>query len=97
MTFKPVQDRILVLPVDKESQTSSGLFVLSDDSDQPNKGKVLSVGEGTVTKTGVLVPLTIKQDDTVLWTKGSGQKVRIEGTDYVILKESEVLGVLEHA
>ena len=97
MNFKPVQDRILVLPTDKESQTSSGLFVLSDDSDQPNKGKVLAVGEGTTTKTGVLIPLTIKENDTVLWTKNTGQKVRIEGTEYVILKESEVLGIIDHA
>lgn len=95
MNFNPVQDRLLVKLVEEDNQTSSGFYIPSADQSQPHRAKVLAVGEGRKTAQGVVVPMDIKVDDTVLFIRGLGQKITITGEDYVILKEDEVLGTLE--
>lgn len=90
----PVQDRVVVKPDDRDTKTKSGLIVLEDAFDQPNQGTVIAVGEGSRTKTGVLIPLILKVNDRVMYTKGTGQKVKIEGVEYLIMHEHEILATL---
>lgn len=90
----PVHDRVVVKPDDRDTKTAGGLIVLEDAFDQPDQGTVVAVGEGARTKTGTLIPLTLKVDDRVMYTKGTGQKVKIEGVEYLIFKEGEILATL---
>lgn len=90
----PVHDRVVVKPDDRDTKTAGGLIVLEDAFDQPDQGTVVAVGEGARTKTGTLIPLTLKVDNRVMYTKGTGQKVKIEGVEYLIFKEGEILATL---
>lgn len=90
----PVHDRVVVKPDDRDTKTAGGLIVLEDAFDQPDQGTVVAVGEGARTKTGTLIPLTLRVDDRVMYTKGTGQKVKIEGVEYLIFKEGEILATL---
>ena len=90
----PVHDRVVVKPDDRNTKTSSGLIVLEDAFDQPDQGTVVAIGEGSRTKTGTLIPLTLKVNNRVMYSKGTGQKVKIEGVAYLIFKEGEILATL---
>jgi len=95
MNIKPIRDRILVKPEDKESVTASGIFIPDNAAEKPAKGKVLSVGTGRVTNEGNIIPMVIKEGDTVLYGKFSGQTVKISEIDHLILTEDDVMAVVE--
>ena len=95
MNIKPIRDRILVKPEDKESVTASGIFIPDNAAEKPAKGKVLSVGTGRVTNEGNVIPMVIKEGDTVLYGKFSGQTVKISDIEHLILTEDEIMAVVE--
>lgn len=95
MKFKPLHDRIVVRRVEGETKTTGGIIIPDTAAEKPQQGEVLAVGPGTRDETGKLVPLDVKAGETVLFGKWSGTEVKIDGTDVLILKESDILGVIE--
>jgi chaperonin GroES len=90
----PVHDKIVVKVLKEDKTSASGLVIVQDALDQPNKGVVVAVGDGIRTKSGNIIPLVVKVDDKVLFNKNIGQKVKLDNVDYVILKEEEILATL---
>ncbi|MCC7250919.1 co-chaperone GroES [Hyphomicrobium sp.] len=95
MTFRPLHDRVVVRRVDSETKTSGGIIIPDTAAEKPQQGEVLAVGPGSRDETGKIVPLDIKAGDKVLFGKWSGTEVKIDGTDVLIMKESDILGVIE--
>ena len=97
MKFKPLQDRVLIRRLESEEKTAGGIIIPDTAKEKPMEGEVVAVGPGTRTEDGKLHALDVKPGDRVLFGKWSGTEVKIEGTDYLILKESDVMGVIEGA
>lgn len=95
MAFKPLHDRVLVRRLESETKTLGGIIIPDTAAEKPQQGEVLAVGPGSRDETGKLVPLDVKAGDTVLFGKWSGTEVKIDGTDVLILKEGDILGVIE--
>ncbi|WP_333794568.1 co-chaperone GroES [Hyphomicrobium sp.] len=95
MKFRPLHDRIVVRRVESEAKTSGGIIIPDTAAEKPQEGEALAVGPGTRDETGKLVPLDVKAGDKVLFGKWSGTEVKIDGTDVLILKESDILGVID--
>ena len=94
MNFKPLQDRVLIERLEQEKQTAGGIIIPDTAKEKPSEGVVVAVGEGArCSKTGELCDMTLKVGDKVLFGKWSGNEVKIDGKDYVIMKESDVMGV----
>ena len=94
MAFRPLGDRVLVKRVEEEEKTKGGIIIPDTAKEKPQEGEVVAVGPGRVTEDGKRVAMEVKQGDRVLIGKYSGTDVKIDGTEYVILREEEVLGVL---
>ena len=94
MKFRPLHDRVLVERVEQETKTAGGIIIPDTAQEKPMQGKVKSVGGGSRDETGKLVPLDVKAGDKVLFGKYSGTEVKIDGTEYLIMRESDILGVL---
>lgn len=95
MKIRPLHDRILVKRLDEESKTTGGLFIPDTAKEKPIQAKVIAVGAGKRDKDGKVVPLDVKAGDRVLFAKYSGTEVKIDGEEYLILREDDVLGILE--
>jgi chaperonin GroES len=95
MKLRPLQDRILVQRVEEENKTKGGIIIPDTAKEKPAEGKVVAVGSGKVSEDGNRVPLEIKVDDRILFGKYSGTEVKIEGEEYLIMREDDVLGVIE--
>ena len=95
MKINPIRDRILIKPLDAETVTKSGIVIPEAAQEKPIQGKVLAVGTGKVTEEGQTVPLVVKQGDTVMYGKYSGQTVKIDNEEHVILKEDDVMAIVE--
>jgi chaperonin GroES len=93
--FRPLQDRILVRRVEAEEKTKGGIIIPDTAKEKPVEGEVLAVGPGARDETGALRPLDVKVGDRVLFGKWAGTEVIIDGEDRLILKESDILGVIE--
>jgi chaperonin GroES len=93
--FRPLQDRILVKRIEAEEKTPGGIIIPDTAKEKPVEGEVLAVGPGVRDETGTLRPLDIKVGDRVLFGKWAGTEVLIDGEDRLILKESDILGVIE--
>ena len=94
MQFTPLHDRILVRRIEGEEKTKGGLIVPDTAKERPSEGEVISVGEGARSEAGELVAMAVKTGDRILFGKWSGSEVRIEGEDLLIMKESDVLGII---
>jgi chaperonin GroES len=92
--LRPLHDRILVRRVESEEQTASGLYIPDAAQEKPQQGKVVAVGAGKADKGGTRIPLDVKDGDTILFGKYSGQEVRVDGEDYLIMREDEVLAIV---
>src|SRR5690606_18591096 len=97
MAFRPLHDRVLVRRIEAEEKTAGGIIIPDSAKEKPSEGEVLAVGAGTRDETGKLQPLDVKAGDRVLFGKWSGTEVRIDGEDLLIMKESDILGVIEGA
>ena len=94
MKLKPLDDRIVVEPSEAEQTTASGLVIPDTAKEKPQQGEVMAVGNGKVTDDGKTVPMNVKAGDKVLYGKYSGTEVKIEGEEFLIIKESEILAIL---
>lgn len=95
--FTPLHDRILVKRVEEATTTRGGIIIPDSAKDKPQEGEVISVGKGRVNEDGKTFPLAVKDGDHILFGKYSGTEIKIDGEDYLIMKEDEVLGVLSGA
>jgi chaperonin GroES len=95
MKFKPLQDRLLVKRVTEEQKTKGGIIIPDTAKEKPVEGTVIAVGNGKVLEDGKVRPLDVKAGDRVLFGKYSGTEIKIDGEDHLILREEEVLGVVE--
>ena len=95
MTVRPLHDRIIVQRIEEEEQRVGGIIIPDTAKEKPQQGKVIAVGKGRVEKDGKVTPLDVKSGDTVLFGKYAGQEIKIEGSEYLIIREEEVLGVIE--
>jgi chaperonin GroES len=95
MKLKPLQDRILVQRVEEEKTTKGGIIIPDTAKEKPAEGKVVAVGNGKIGEDGKRVALDVKKGDRILFGKYSGTEVKISGEDYLILREDDVLGIIE--
>jgi chaperonin GroES len=95
MHFRPLQDRLLVRRLNAEEKTSGGIIIPDTAQEKPQEGEVVAVGAGGRDERGQRVPVELSVGDRILFGKWSGTEVKIDGKDYVILKETDVMGVLE--
>jgi chaperonin GroES len=95
MAFRPLGDRVLVRRVEEEAKTKGGIIIPDTAKEKPQEGEVLSVGPGARDDSGKLQPLDVKTGDRILFGKWSGTEVKLDGEDLLIMKESDILGVLE--
>jgi chaperonin GroES len=95
MKVRPLHDRILVKRVEEESKTSGGLFIPDTAKEKPQQGQVVAVGNGKVSEDGSLRKLDVKAGDKVLFNKYSGSDIKIDGTEHLILREEDVLAIIE--
>ncbi len=95
MKIKPLFDRVLVTRIEEENKTKGGIIIPDTAKEKPVEGKVISVGQGKVSEDGRVTPLAVKAGDRVLFGKYSGTEIKIEGEDHLILREDDILGILE--
>ncbi|MEI4482830.1 MULTISPECIES: co-chaperone GroES [unclassified Phyllobacterium] len=95
MTFRPLHDRILVRRVEYEEKTSGGIIIPDTAKEKPQEGEVLAVGPGTRNEAGQIQPLELKTGDRILFGKWSGTEIKINGEELLIMKESDVMGIVE--
>ncbi len=95
MKFRPLHDRIVVKRIDAEEKTAGGIIIPDSAQEKPSQGEVIAVGPGGRDESGKLTPLDVKVGETVLFGKWSGTEVKIDGQDLLIMKESDIMGVIE--
>ena len=95
MKIKPLQDRLIVQRIDEEETTKGGIIIPDTAKEKPLEGKVVAVGKGKHLDDGSVRPLEVKEGDRILFGKYSGTEIKLEGEDYLILREDDVLGVVE--
>jgi chaperonin GroES len=97
MKFRPLHDRIVIRRIEEEEKTKGGIIIPDTAKEKPQEGEVIAAGPGARDESGKLVPLDVKAGDRVLFGKWSGTEVKIDGEDLLIMKESDVMGVIEGA
>ena len=95
MGIRPLHDRLIVRRLDEEEKTAGGIIIPDSAKEKPAQGKVVAVGPGKLNDTGDRVPLQVKEGDTVLFSKYGGTDVNLEGEEYLILREDDILGIIE--
>jgi chaperonin GroES len=95
MKMRPLRDRILVERVEEHEQRVGGIIIPDTAREKPQQGRVVAVGKGRINEKGDVFPLDVKEGDTVLFGKYAGSEIKIDGREYLIVKEDEVLGILE--
>lgn len=95
MKFRPLHDRVVVRRVEEDTKTAGGIIIPDTAKEKPMQGEVVAVGPGARDESGKVVPLEVEAGDRVLFGKWSGTEVKIDGEDLLIMKESDILGVLE--
>jgi chaperonin GroES len=96
MRLRPLQDRVLIRRVEPETKTAGGIFIPDNVQEKPMEGEIVAVGAGPRDKDGKLVPMDVKAGDRVLFGKWSGTEVKLDGEELIIMKESDIMGVLDH-
>jgi chaperonin GroES len=94
MKFRPLHDRVVIERIDAEAKTAGGIIIPDTAQEKPQQGKVISVGPGGRDETGKLIPIDVKVGERILFGKWSGTEVKIDGREYLIMKESDIMGVL---
>jgi chaperonin GroES len=97
MTFRPLHDRVLVRRVEEDEKTAGGIIIPDTAKEKPMQGEVLAVGPGARDDQGKLIALDVRKGDRILFGKWSGTEIKIDGEDLLVMKESDILGVLEGA
>ncbi|MET4807961.1 co-chaperone GroES [Limibacillus sp. MBR-115] len=94
MKFRPLHDRVVVAPLESEEKTAGGIIIPDTAKEKPMQGKVLAVGPGSRDDSGKLCPLDVKSGDVVLYGKWSGTEVKVDGKDVLIMRESDIMGIM---
>ena len=94
MAFKPLHDRVLVRRIESDEKTAGGLIIPDNAKEKPAEGEIVSVGEGARKDSGELIPMAVSAGDKVLFGKWSGTEVKIDGEELLIMKESDILGIM---
>ena len=94
MNFRPLHDRVVVQRVDAEEKTKGGIIIPDTAKEKPQEGKIITVGPGGRDESGKLTPLDVKEGDRILFGKWSGTEIKLDGQDYLIMKESDIMGVV---
>ena len=97
MQFTPLHDRVLVRRIEGEEKTKGGLIIPDTAKEKPSEGEIVAVGEGARKDSGELIPMAVKAGDRILFGKWSGTEVKIDGEDLLIMKESDILGIISAA
>ncbi|HEX4923256.1 MAG TPA: co-chaperone GroES [Bdellovibrionales bacterium] len=93
LNVRPLHDRILVRRMSEEEKTAGGLFIPDTAKEKPQKGKVVAVGKGRVTEDGKTLPLEVREGDSVLFSKYAGTELKLDGQEYLMIREEDVLGI----
>ncbi|MCP5375002.1 MAG: co-chaperone GroES [Rickettsiaceae bacterium] len=94
MNFTPLHDRVAIKPMDQEEKTLGGIIIPDTAKEKPMQGKVIAVGKGTKDRDGKLIPLDVKVGDKVLYGKWGGTEVKVNGQEFIIMKESDIMGII---
>ena len=97
MAFRPLHDRVVVKRLEGEEKTKGGIIIPDTVKEKPQEGKVIAVGPGGRDENGKLTPLDVKAGDRILFGKYTGNEIKLEGTEYIIMREDDVLGILDAA
>src|SRR5690242_13167936 len=97
MTFRPLHDRILVRRIEADEKTAGGIIIPDTAKEKPQEGEVIAVGSGARDEAGKLVPLDVKVGDRILFGKWSGTEIKLGGEDLLVMKESDVMGIIDQA
>jgi chaperonin GroES len=95
MNLRPLQDRIIVKRVEEETKTAGGLFIPETAKEKPQRGSIVAVGNGKKTEDGKVLPLDVKVGDTVLFGKYAGTEIKVDGEEYLMMREDDLLAVVE--
>ena len=95
MKFRPLHDRVVIRRVEQEGKTTGGIFIPDTAQEKPMEGEIVAVGPGARDERGTLVPLDVKKGDRILFGKWSGSEVKLDGEDLLIMKESDIMGVID--
>ncbi len=95
MNLRPMQDRIIVKRLEEEQKTAGGILIPDTAKEKPQKGEIVAVGKGKKTEDGKVVPLDVKAGDKVLFGKYAGTEIKLDGQEYLIMREDDILGVIE--
>jgi len=95
MKIRPLQDRLVVQRLEEEEKTKGGIIIPDTAKEKPAEGKVIAVGNGKLGDDGKRIPLEVKKGDSILFGKYSGTEIKIEGTEYLIMREEDVLGIID--
>jgi len=95
MKIRPLQDRVIVKRLEEEEKTKGGIIIPDSAKEKPQEGKVIAVGKGKVTEDGKVIPLDVKVGDRILFGKYAGTEVKIEGEEHLIMREEDILGIIE--
>jgi chaperonin GroES len=95
MGFRPLHDRVLVKRLDNEEKTAGGIIIPDSAQEKPSRGKIISIGAGSKAEDGTVTPLDVKVGDQILFGKWGGTEVKIDGDDLLIMKESDIMGIIE--
>jgi chaperonin GroES len=97
MNLKPLGDRVVVLPIEQDDQTTSGIFLPETAKEKPQQGKIVAAGPGSRKDTGERIAMDVEVDDTILYAKYAGTSIKLDGQEYLILKETDVLAIVENS
>jgi chaperonin GroES len=95
MKLRPLQDRIIVKRLEEETMTAGGILIPDTAKEKPQRGEIVAVGKGKLTEEGKVLPIDVKVGDKVLFGKYAGTEIKMEGQDYLIMREDDILGVIE--
>jgi chaperonin GroES len=95
MKVRPLHDRVIVERIEESEQRVGGIIIPDTAKEKPQQGKIIAAGKGRIEKDGKITPLDVKAGDTILFGKYAGQEIKIDGNEYLIMREEEVLGVIE--
>lgn len=95
MKIKPLSDRVLVLRIDEDAQTSGGIIIPDTAKEKPQEGKVVAAGPGRLDENGKRIPMSVKKNDRILFGKYAGTEIQIEGVEHIIMREDDILGIVE--
>jgi len=95
MNYKPLQNRVIIKRLEEKKQTSSGIIIVDRALEKPDSGTVVAIGPGKLTSAGILIPMTVEEFNIVIFNKGAGSEIKLDGQDYLVMREDDIIGIVE--